>query len=264
MTVTWVVEKDVFARDCFDQMIEHFKANDIAHHVVRIVPFIHEIEGKTPIISGPVVAYGSYGIQKLARAQQWIPGVWSNDLFNEDVLQKSLEDNYLNTDMRIVEFRRVPVEVEDEVFFVKPHTDSKEFAGMVTTKDDFRAWYEKLIVAGYFDESILDIKVAISVPKKLGTEWRTVIVNGKVVEASIYRQYQRVMPQRDLNQEVIDFAEKCARIHSPAPVFVSDVVETSDGLRIVEYNSFNSAGLYKCDVGRTIDAINSYVSSCNQ
>ena len=261
MTPTWIIEKDVFAYECFDQMVLHFRKHDIPYHVVRIIPFIHEIEGKIPEVSGDIIVYGSYGIQHMARKHHWIPGVWSNENFNEDVLQKTLGDNYLNGDLRLVKFRRVPVEVHDEVFFVKPHTDTKEFAGMISTKADFTEWYMKLITAGYFDDAILDIDVAVSSPKKLGTEWRTVIVDGKVVEASIYRQYQKVMPQRDMDADVIEFAERCARIHSPAPVFVADVAETADGLKIVEYNSFNSAGLYKCDVGNVISAINLFVSS---
>jgi hypothetical protein len=32
-----------------------------------------------------------------------------------------------------------------------------------------------------------------------------------------------------------------------------------DELKVIEYNGFNSAGLYACDVGNVVDAINEYV-----
>lgn len=66
-----------------------------------------------------------------------------------------------------------------------------------------------------------------------------------------------------MNPEVIEFAERCAEIHSPAPVFVMDIgYHQNNGeecFRVIEYNTFNSAGLYDCGVGNIIDSIRDMV-----
>ena len=259
MTVTWVLERDVFAEECFEAMVEHFKTNSIPYHIVRIVPLIHEIEGKVPQIEGPAVVYGTIGSQKLAQKHNWTPGVWTNNTFNESVLIEKLGDRALNHDLRAIKFKDVLKIISWNVFFIKPNTDTKEFAGMVIERDQFEDWYMKLTTAGYFDDSILETEVVVSQPKNIGTEWRLVMVEGKVVEASIYRQYQKIMPERNFNKDVIAFAEACAIDYCPAPVFVMDICESSNGLKVIEANAFNSAGLYKCDVGNIINEVNKFV-----
>jgi hypothetical protein len=85
------------------------------------------------------------------------------------------------------------------------------------------------------------------------------MVGGKVCECSIYKQFQIVKSERQMNTSVCEFAEACANIHTPADVFVMDVVDTENGLKIIEYNTFNSAGLYACDVSNIINTINNFL-----
>jgi len=261
--VTWVLERDVFSEECFSNMVDHFKKKNIPYHIVRIVPFIHEIEGKVPEISGPVIVYGSLGIHKLAKKHGWKPGVWSNDRFNESILIKALGQNALNHDIITCKFEDVMKTSPWETFFVKPNTDTKEFAGMVTTKEEFNEWYMKMMTSGYFFEGIEQKEVVIGSPKNIGCEWRLVILNGKVIEYSIYRQYQKVMPAHECPQEVINFAEDMSKIYSPAPVFVMDICEAENGYKVIEANGFNSAGLYKCDVSVIIDEINGWLENAS-
>lgn len=42
-------------------------------------------------------------------------------------------------------------------------------------------------------------------------------------------------------------------------VYVVDVCQVGDGFKIVEYNTFNSASLYDCDVAKIIDDVNEFV-----
>lgn len=262
MTVTWVIERDVFSEECFDEMVIHFKQKFIPYHIVRIIPFVHEIEGKVPQIEGPCVVYGSIGSQKLAKAHGWTPGVWTNDQFNETVLTEKLGGYALNYyGSRKVKFKNVLKEISLPVFFIKPDTDTKEFAGMVIEREEFDNWYQKMYTMGYLgkEDDIMELDVVVSPPRDIGCEWRLVIIEGKVSEYSIYRQYQKVMPQHYAPPEVIRFAERMAEKHSPADVFVMDVCETIGGFKVVEYNTFNSSGLYKCYIPKLIDDVNNFV-----
>lgn len=256
MKTTWVLEKNVFAEKCFDQMVEHFKDKNIPYHIVKVIPFIHEIDGKVPDVTNPCVVYGSIGTQKLAQKHGWTPGVWTNDQFNEKVLIDKLGVHSLNrnsTFLMLSEVHTLRGILSDSIF-IKPNTDTKEFAGQVIRNDEFMSWYKNMIDIGYLETD--DFEVMVSYPKKLGMEWRLVIVDGKVCECSIYKQYQIVKSERQMNPEVIEFAEKCVKLHNPADVFVMDIAQTEDGLKVIEYNTFNSAGLYACDVTNIIDTIN--------
>lgn len=257
--VTWILERDVFDKAYFNDMVYHFKKNDIPYHIVRIIPFIHEIEGEVPQIDGPTVIYGSLGIQKLAQKHGWIPGVWANSFLNETSLIAAIGDNALNSDLIVCKFEEVLNKVQWNPFFIKPNTDTKEFAGMVTSKEAFIEWYMKMVASGYLEDTVLTKEVVISKPKNIGCEWRLVMVEGKVADYSIYRQYQKVMPMHECPQDVIDFAENMAQIYNPLPVFVMDICESENGYKVIEANGFNSAGLYKCDVATIIDKITNYV-----
>ncbi len=261
--VTWVLEENVFSERCFDQMVNHFKSNNIPYHIVKVIPFVHTIEGKVPEIEGDCVVYGSIGTQKLATDNGWMPGVWTNDQLNEKVVTRSLCCKALNATSVFTKLSAVPIFIaqnpEVTEFFIKPNTDTKEFAGEVITTDKFMEWYQNMMAIGYLETD--DFEVMLSEPWKLGMEWRLVMVDGKVCECSIYKQYQIVKSERQMNPEVMEFAEKCASIHNPCPVFVMDITQTEFGLKVIGYNTFNSAGLYRCDVSNVIDTINKYIEN---
>ena len=258
--VTWVLERDVFAEVCFDEMVEHFKSNGIQYHIVRVVPFVHEIEGKVPQISGPVVVYGSIGIQKLAEKHGWKPGVFTDpETFNYEAYRDALGDMLVNPDcvkMKLTEVMAYISENKLEDFFIKPNGDSKEFAGTLLAYEDFQTWLDNMNSIGYLKDN--DFDVVVSSAKKLGCEWRVVVVDGKISSSSLYRQYQRVMAERHIIPEVEEAVMKAHSMFDPAPVYVIDIAQVGDEYKVIEYNTFNSAGMYACDVAKIIDDINTY------
>jgi hypothetical protein len=270
MTVTWVLEQNVFAEVCFDLMVEHFKANDIPYHIVKVIPFIHEIEGKVPEITGPCVVYGSIGVQKLAAKHGWTPGVFGGaEAMSEWNASVGLQELYLNFGMMPIPISAVG-EHPDRIarllggrgepvteFFIKPDTDTKEFAGQVIRVEDFSKWYAGMVDSGYLDGN--DFGVVVSRPQSLGCEWRVVVVDGKISSYSLYRQYQRVMPERIITPEVEAVVAAAQALYVPAAVYVIDVAQVDDDYKIIEYNTFNSAGLYACDPTKIIDDINAFL-----
>lgn len=249
---TWVLESDVFSETCFDEMISHFKTCGISHHVVKIIPFIHEIQGTVPEISGPVMVYGSIGIQKMAHKHGWKPGVFP--VPTEAETQKALGDLYLNADAVRMNISEVSDYLTEGHTFIKPDTDTKEFAGQIIDAGEFITWYQGMVKSGYLDNN--DFPVVLSKPKKLGCEWRVAVVDGKIVTSSIYRQYGIVKPQRHIIPEVQEAVELAISRFKPTDAYVIDIAQVGDEYKVIEYNSINSAGFYACDVGAIIDAIN--------
>ena len=50
-------------------------------------------------------------------------------------------------------------------------------------------------------------------------------------------------------------SRQVARRSRAARAFVLDVADTLEGPKVIEVNNFNSAGLYACDVGKIVDAV---------
>lgn len=258
--VTWVIERDVFSERCRKRMIEHFKNNNIPYHVVRIIPFIHEIEGKVPEITDNVVVYGSIGCRNMAEKQHWTPGVWSDDSINESALMDNLGSLYLNSDAVVTEMKNVP-SLFSGLVFMKPNTDTKEFAGTIFEADFIDRWMQRQINSGYLEANISELEVVASSVKNIGCEWRIVVVDGKISDYSCYRQHQTIMPERWLPDTALAFAQQVIECYNPLPVYVVDICETDQGYKVVEYNTFNVAGLYECNVEKIIDDINEYINA---
>lgn len=274
-TVTWVLETNVFAEVCFDAMIAHFEARGIPYETVRIIPFAHTVEGKTPALTGPVVVYGSIGIQKLADAQGWT--CFHNSETFSSSAYKVLGDLFLNHDTLIMPLSDVLLRLDElpDPFFIKPDGDYKEFAGQVISKADFTTWLENMNSIGYLADNNFD--VAVAPVKELACEWRVVVVDGKISSASLYKNAiwpgMPAKPVSEVPAEVRSVVEAAHALHAPAPVYVIDIAEvytepmlslTRTGLtqiahKVIEYNTFNSAGLYACDVAKIIDDVNTYM-----
>ncbi|WP_442577528.1 ATP-grasp domain-containing protein [Mesorhizobium sp. ASY16-5R] len=259
MTVTWILESNVFAEACFDEMLAHLRHRRLPHHVVRIIPFIHEIDGVVPEVSGPAVVYGSIGVQKLAQRQGWKPGVFTNAEFATSVY-KQLGDLFLNLDAVSMPMSAVAQwlrSYEGEHFFIKPDGDNKEFAGTVMSKDEFAGWFLNIAAVGYLDGN--DFDVAVSRPKKLGCEWRVVVVDGRIVTSSLYKQWRIAKAERHVIPEVEAAVLEAHKRFAPAPAYVIDIAQADDAYKVVEYNTLNSAGFYDCDVRGIIDAVTDLV-----
>lgn len=254
---TWILESNVFAEVCFDEMLAHLKENGFPHHVVRIIPFVHEIEGKTPQIEGPCVVYGSIGVQKLAAKHGWTPGVFP--IPTEVEAQEALGDLYLNGDAVRMKMSEVSAYLAGRTgtIFIKPDTDTKEFAGSVFATEAFDQWYAGMLDSGYLDGN--DFPVVVSAPKKLGCEWRVVVVDGKIVTSSLYRQYQMVKAERNIIPEVEAIVMEAHARFVPADAYVIDIAQVGDEYKVIEYNTLNSAGLYDCDARAVIDAVSAFV-----
>lgn len=273
MTPFWILEQDVFSERCFEEMIDVFKTDGIHHRVVEVIPFDHKIVGKKPSIpeGSPVVVYGSIGIQKICLREGWTPGLWTNEKFNAMEYQYRLGKHSLNyggRTMKMSELRTMIDAGRIPEFFLRPNTDTKEFAGTVMQADEFGPWYEGMILSGYLDANDFDVFVAR--PKTIVREWRSVVVNGKVVASSRYRQHDVVAQQQGISDMALAATQRAVDLFSPADVFVVDVAQLEgmnddpENFKVIEYNTFNSAGLYHCDARAIITAINDFVGGNNR
>lgn len=144
----------------------------------------------------------------------------------------------------------------DELVFIRPVKDLKEFPGNVIPRIDFRRWVGTIQGRGFnLDETC---EIYVGSPYGISHEWRLFLVDGKVASGSYYTSEKYSSEASFPPKDVIEFGEQAASIWSPAPIFCLDVCKSAGNLYIVEAGSFHSAGLYKTNVPKVVEAISSY------
>lgn len=160
----------------------------------------------------------------------------------------------LNSDAVFHEYSELRHTTFADHMFVKPTDDLKVFGGTVLepgqSLDDALA---KLTHQPIADNQMMMVSAA----KNLGREIRLVVVDGRIVDASEYRNRGQVKAKAITDAETFrvtaEYFRQVQQDDAPA-AYVMDIGElrTVEGpvWKIVELNCFHAAGLYKCDRAR--------------
>lgn len=246
--VRWAIQNNLGSADDIAKLCAALDRLGVAWTPLKVIPF-DDTPPDVPT-DGRVLFYGSTTLMRnVAREARWTPGVFFDEArFSFEALRNGYGEALLNDASEVVtvgEFALRDLDPEAE-FFIRPANDLKEFSGMVRTFREVSSWREGL--ASSTGPLGLDTRIQVAPPRALGREWRTVVVDGEVITASQYRSSGRLEVTGDVPDEVMRFARTMAARHQPAPVFVLDVGEVDEGLRVIETNCFNSAGFYRCDL----------------
>ena len=107
-------------------------------------------------------------------------------------------------------------------------------------------------IAGYR----IDTPIIWSSVKITGQEHRHFIVDGKVISSSRYKLNGKPNYSSQVDQFIIDFANKMCSIWTPSRMFVLDTYVTGDEIGIVELGCFGHAGFYETDIQKIVHAVN--------
>lgn len=136
--------------------------------------------------------------------------------------------------------------------FVRPNSGFKTFTGTTILESRFEEEVNSLSkLTSVTDET----KILIGPTRSILAEFRFVIVDRKIVAYSPYSWDETVLRNEPM-LETIGLVELACRTWVPDGCFVIDMAELPRGeVGIVEYNSFASAGLYKCDLYDVVKAV---------
>lgn len=99
--------------------------------------------------------------------------------------------------------------------------------------------------------------------KSLGREWRAFVVDYELISISQYAEVGVHKRSSIVPDVASEFVSKSIQTYAPAPCFVIDIAEElsedSPNLRVVEFNSINSSGLYECDAAKIVNAVSEYI-----
>lgn len=255
--IEWVIQENIFDEDSFQPMIDFMDKVGITYHLVKVVPFTHEIT-PMPVFQpdSKIVVLGSYFLSKEAKRLGWTPGAWFNENYDYRVWSEKWLGNCVNSISDIMPFGSVYY--QPEPFFIRPCADDKLFTGKVIDWAEYLEWRIKVIEGkeNYTDLN-LDTPVLISLPRKITEEYRFLVVGGKVITGSLYKSngvglYQEV---RDTESMAWVFAHLMCQQWTPAEAFVIDIAIVDGFPFVMEMGCVNSAGLYKCDVQKFVMAV---------
>ena len=263
--ITWVLEADVFP-DSHARMQEA-----IAEHGHTVILWSDEwwATGRWPRLPGTrALFHGSLG--NAARIQQelpWRPGAFcATDRFRCSAWYPAAKPWLLHESWVLTTVAALIADAEavlapigsPESFFVRPDSPLKPFSGRVVSRGGLSL--RALDHGFYYDDASLPVVVAPVRP--VGREWRYVVCERQLIAGSEYSAAERIaIPDDPTGAPRAFAAEIAATLSEPESVFVMDVCQTPDGLRLLELNPFSGADLYACDRHAVVRAVSEVASS---
>lgn len=247
----WVVQDNLEREPGFFNLVEALQRQGVQYKLVRIVPFSHELIDDFDV-AGSVMCIGSLAMRNVAVKKGWTPGVFDENL-DHQTLNKQYKEHMLNYDAKF--YKLGEAEKHWDKFFARPDGETKQFTGQVFSWDEFADWRKSIAKIDRYSTLTLDDTIVMCPVKTIYAEWRTFVVDGKVITGSMYKHGDRVIYSDMLPEYVLKFAQDMVNLWQPNRAFTLDVCETPEGMKIVEINSINSSGFYACDMGKFVNAI---------
>lgn len=263
----WVIQNNIYSEEGWERLVSALERLGVSYSVHKCVPFAGTLEPEPAPPPGNVVVMGSYTLAREAQRRGWVPGVFLNGNFDFRVQEARWGRRMFNWGALVCKFSEVPE--QREPFFLRPVEDSKSFTGEVMDWPSFREWRDRVLSLEQYSAQIQpSTPVMVCQKRRIAREFRTWVVDGRVVTASLYKtgtwkHYQEVVRAAphghgDDGARVIDFAEDCAALWSPDRAYVLDVFEDEGGgLHVGEVNNLNSAGFYAADMQKLVHAVDS-------
>lgn len=264
--ITWAIQTNFIALKQVHEIWQAALDCGCKAQEVIIIPFSTKFGNEDAIpkdMGEYVIPYGSTSMMKKAQTKKWKGFFFNARTFKASVWNKK-RDDMLNSDASFMKIKDTHDFLknyhEDDMLFIRPLRDLKEFNGTLTNVKEIRRWM-KSADAGNFNFSE-NTDVVISSPKQIEMEYRFFVVNGKVIDGSLYRIHGQLFSQPVTDKKIMEAAQELANKWLPSPCCVMDLalVKDCDELKVIEFNCINSSGFYYNNISKIVKAMTEYVS----
>lgn len=253
----WIIHQKVCRDKQVQSIVSHLIRMDIEYYFADVIPFssdgIQWLDGY-PDRNDKVFSYGSYTLANIA-TKHFSPGAFLIPSLNMSGLISQLGDLCMNYDSQISELSEI--KLSSDRIFVRPNEDTKSFSGSVMTADEFNGFRQLVIESSHIDQYSTitpSTVVCVSPIKKIQSEYRCFIVNGRVCTASQYKMNGEPFFWANVDECVIEFANFVAT-KIKEQCYVLDIAIVDGKPYVLEANCINSSGLYKIDTQKLVAAI---------
>jgi hypothetical protein len=259
MSVIWFIANEAFEGRPGEKLPEVIKAKglnirEFKHNVYRYVSDndLNTTSDQIIIPHGPIQFINQIKKDYLYEQSEFITD-FKNNMSCNDYMSKYPIDWFLNSDSQWIPYGILTQRRIKENVFIRPNSAYKTFTGFVLNSDDFDHEINSLNQLSKIDPEEL---VIISKPKNIIHEFRTVICNREVIAYSLYKWDDFHYVSRDIHPDCLELANNVAKNnYQVSDVYVCDVCLSDDGAKIVELNSWESSGLYGCDLDIIVDKL---------
>ncbi len=260
MRPVWLIEDGVYGSEA-EPLRSEIRRQGMA---ADFVPYRALKKGSDIVVDGQsigptdcVIGYGTYPFaRQIQLHHRWIPGAWCHPVNLDCTAYFAYFGNYLLNQNYIImpgieAIRQrdwlFSVFGEDDEVFARPTGCHKLFVGRLISRESFAS----ALAPTRYDPTTL---VVIATPRTIDLEWRLVVAGDRIIAGSQYAEggSRAIVPAFPVR--VRDFATAMLAGVSwrPDPIFMLDLCESSDQLRLVELNSFSSSWLYQCDLSAVV------------
>lgn len=248
----WILQRNLFREEGFARLVDTLERYGLPYSLHT--PFHGELDCEPPIPEGEkVIVMGSYALADIARKRGWTPGAFITDDLDYRTQLGHWGALMFNADAVFCQLGEV--QPQENPFFIRPARDSKMFTGQVMDWPSFQEWIKVATTDSSWGKVVLSAEVMVCAPKKIVAEYRTWVVDKKVVTSSGYKRGSRAFAWANIDPMIEWFAAGIAETWSPAPAYCLDLFQTENGLFIGEVNCINSAGFYEANIGKLVEAL---------
>lgn len=252
--ITWYIQSNINALET-EKMIKALDFLELPYHLFKWRPFSEKMPklNATP----PFVLIGSTKVNEVAlKSPKYKDGVFFNDNFKPSLYKLGFGEDFINSDMSVYKIKDVPKDLFDleHRLFIRSNDDSKQISGGTILFKELLALQDNTFFTGG-DMFTPESEVCLASVKSIYAEYRLIICKGKIIGSSRYQ------PSRHYSvpDDVLEYAYKMIHKWAPHDVYVMDICETDQGLKVIECNCVNGAGWYESDYVSVIGEISEYV-----
>lgn len=248
----YIVQENCFRERNYDNLIQTINKLGLEHEIVKVKPFIDEVEYKTN--RKDVFVFGSLKLSRVSKNIGWNPGSTVTDNLDYRIYSEYYKDNLLNYDSIVQKFGDDFNFIETE-YFIRPCEDNKAFNGKVYDYYDWNDFKVYSLNNGHDSILTVDTPIQISTVKKIYNEARFWVVDGKIITHSTYKIGSRVVYDNLVDSGAVEFCHDMIALYQPNRTFVMDIALTNIGYKIIELGATSHAGFYDADIYKLLTSI---------
>lgn len=260
--LTWIVEN--FSNDQGVVVLtQHIK--DKGYNLIELSRTSGYEKSLVQLENQCVLFYGSINMEKLLKESltTCFPISWCNPKLFECTYYWPIYKNYLFNDkytfITLEEFRENKYKYFDEyakdaMLFIRPSSGDKSFSGQLLDLQDFDSFFEQSSRCLAKESDI----IVISTPKNIQSEFRFFVTyEKKIISKSCYKYQNKTTSVSGAPTKATELVNRILDVGVyPGIVFAIDVAQDEDGnFWLLEFNSFNSSGLYATDKCAIVDEV---------
>lgn len=258
--IQWILQSNLTNEKTLTRIKSALSQEHVAYEEVNIIPFSDALPRITNESSFSIFYGSTTLILNAHKSPKYSKGVFYNDSFRMSNYINMWQDKMLNSDGIITTFEQLARSAitAKHTWFIRPDSDNKSFSGTTMTSQQIQEFFAMLLESGnpYLDAST---EIVISKVKSTDREWRSFVVNSKIISTSLYLDggVQR-QSSKDTPTSLILFIEEAIQQYQPHDVFVIDTASIDGIYKIIECNCFNATGFYDHDIRSVVAAVNKY------